>query len=121
MVRNLIRNQAPGNRLRVRIPCPPLQNNPSPREYRTSCEFPETSVVSVQFSACRLPRCISRRDRSPKYPTFAHLRVACERRQQEMWYTNYSWDLLKTKDDENWTKQPSDLSADWSVSYRPNL
>ncbi len=24
MVRNLIRNQAPGNRLRVRIPCPPL-------------------------------------------------------------------------------------------------
>ena len=25
MVRNLIRNQAPGNRLRVRIPCPPLQ------------------------------------------------------------------------------------------------
>jgi hypothetical protein len=26
MVRNLIRNQAPGNRLRVRIPCPPLEN-----------------------------------------------------------------------------------------------
>ncbi len=25
MVRNLIRNQAPGNRLRVRIPCPPLE------------------------------------------------------------------------------------------------
>lgn len=25
MVRNLIRNQAPGNRLRVRIPCPPLR------------------------------------------------------------------------------------------------
>ena len=25
MVRNLIRNQAPGNRLRVRIPCPPLK------------------------------------------------------------------------------------------------
>ena len=24
MVRNLTRNQAPGNRLRVRIPCPPL-------------------------------------------------------------------------------------------------
>lgn len=27
MVRNLIRNQAPGNRLRVRIPCPPLQTH----------------------------------------------------------------------------------------------
>ena len=27
MVRNLIRNQAPGNRLRVRIPCPPLRND----------------------------------------------------------------------------------------------
>ena len=25
MVRNLTRNQAPGNRLRVRIPCPPLR------------------------------------------------------------------------------------------------
>lgn len=25
MVRDLIRNQAPGNRLRVRIPCPPLK------------------------------------------------------------------------------------------------
>ena len=61
MVRNLTRNQAPGNRLRVRIPCPPLQNNAFPWEYRTSCEFPETSVVSTQLGACRLRRCISRR------------------------------------------------------------
>ena len=62
MVRNLTRNQAPGNRLRVRIPCPPLQNNAFPWEYRTSCEFPETSIVSMQLVACRLRRWFSRRD-----------------------------------------------------------
>lgn len=33
MVRNLIRNQAPGNRLRVRIPCPPLRNPGLPRVF----------------------------------------------------------------------------------------
>ena len=37
MVRNLIRNQAPGNRLRVRIPCPPL-------------EFPHKTTSRVSFA-----------------------------------------------------------------------
>lgn len=37
MVRNLIRNQAPGNRLRVRIPCPPL-------------EFPHKTTSGASFA-----------------------------------------------------------------------
>ena len=32
MVSSLTRNQVPGNRLRVRIPCPPLLSNSKPRK-----------------------------------------------------------------------------------------
>jgi len=69
MVRNLTRNQAPGNRLRVRIPCPPLQNNAFPCEYRTSREFLGTSVAPMQLGAWRLRRCFSRR--APKSSRFS--------------------------------------------------
>jgi hypothetical protein len=42
MVRNLTRNQAPGNRLWVRIPCPPLRKRPFPTYVATFREFLRT-------------------------------------------------------------------------------
>ena len=83
MVRNLIRNQAPGNRLRVRIPCPPLchlgsgptwqrESGVERVESRLSGPIRFCGVYSplsvfyflrclpMQLGAWRLPRCISR-------------------------------------------------------------
>jgi hypothetical protein len=97
MVRNLIRNQAPGNRLRVRIPCPPLRNHAFPWKNRTSCEFARTLVAPMQLGAWRLRRCISRR--APQIESFfasrespKHCGFACRPRtfgsQQRSWYSN---------------------------------
>ena len=72
MVRDLIRNQAPGNRLRVRIPCPPLiwpiktcEIDSSPKIFTGSvsysctlgaCEF-RTPFVLLALSAAHWLQC----------------------------------------------------------------
>jgi hypothetical protein len=53
MVRNLIRNQAPGNRLRVRIPCPPLDKPAISQAF-----FVFTTVLTV-ISSLPSSRCIA--------------------------------------------------------------
>lgn len=54
MVRNLIRNQAPGNRLRVRIPCPPLRELAITGENRLFCFLFSGELPSCVFPACSL-------------------------------------------------------------------
>ncbi len=56
MVRNLIRNQAPGNRLRVRIPCPPLRELAITGENRLFWCFFLGELASCVLPACSLRR-----------------------------------------------------------------
>lgn len=58
MVSGLTRNQLPGNRLRVRIPCPPLNFNLFLIKRSGNCLFLSTESAEIHRDfVCRLRRC----------------------------------------------------------------